>query len=135
MSEQLDALDAQPPADDDAQLQAEHAINYMANVWLPEGRCYVIRRTGGGENVLRAGDVIEEILRGTLWPPEGPVWVSAQRRAQLTEEEIEQLLARGVTAVNVIPETVCRPTSKVEKILAQYMETEAIIDELQRRIA
>lgn len=118
------------PTDDEASLQAEHAINYMADVWLPEGRCYVIRRTGGGENVLRAGDIIEEILQGRVWPPEGPVWVSAKRRAQLTEEEVEQLLARGVTGVLVIPETVCRPTAR-----AQLMLAESMLTEMERRIA
>lgn len=99
------ALPAEP-ADDDARLQAEHALSYMADVWLPEGPCYVLRRTGVGENVLRAGDLIEDILQGRIWPPAGPVWLSAARRARLSDEDVEQLLARGVTAVLVIEETV-----------------------------
>lgn len=132
MSEPTGAVEpiAVEPADEDASLQAEHAIHYMADVWLPEGRCYVLRRTGGGENVLRAGDVIEEILQGRIWPPEGPVWVSAQRRAQLTEEEVAQLLARGVTGVLVIPETVCRPAAR-----AQLMLAELELIEMARRVA
>lgn len=119
------------PVDEDASLQAEHATHYMADVWLPEGRCYVLRRMGGGENVLRYGDLIEDILEGRIWPPAGPVWMSAARRAQLSAEDIEQLLARGVTGVLVIPETVCRLS---ETDHAPLMLAEAVVDEMHRRM-
>lgn len=132
MSEPIGAPWPMPiePVDEEASLQDEHAIHYMADVWLPEGRCYVLRRTGGGENVLRHGDLIEDILEGRIWPPVGPVWLSAARRAALSAEDEEQLLARGVTAVRVIEETVCRPSAHAELRLA-----EAVLEEMQRRIA
>ena len=103
-------------AETDDALQAEQAGTYMDNVWLPEGPLYALRRTGGGETVLRHGDVIEDILMDRIYPPAGPLWVPSYRLARLSPDVIEQLLAKGVTEIKVIPETTGDEPFKHESI-------------------
>lgn len=68
--------------------------------WIDTARpLYCIRREGGGENIVRNGDIVEDILSGALVPPDGPLWLSESKLSQLTKADIKALKKAGVTKV------------------------------------
>lgn len=79
-------------------------MTYMGGVWLADGPCYVVRATGGGENILRAGRLLDAI-RGGMAVPNGPVWLSQASYDALTTTDRASLKQRGVRDIRVIPTT------------------------------
>ena len=77
-------------------------MTYLKGAWLADGPCYVIRATGVGENIVRSGDVVADILSGQLVPPHGPLWLDQRKIDGLTRAQVKAIRKAGVTDIVAI---------------------------------
>lgn len=61
---------------------------YMQGAWVDTNApMYLVRINGLGENIVRNGDVVTEVVEQRITQPAGPMWVTPERFALLTESE------------------------------------------------
>ena len=88
--------------------------HYMAGAWIDtDSPLYLVRQFGQGENIVRNGDVVEQVLSGAITQPDGPMWLGQDRLDRLTNVE-RAALKKLKVEVRAIPVTVVRGAPKVD---------------------
>lgn len=82
---------------------------YMTGAWIDTDKpLYMIRMYGLGENVVRNGNLVDDVLSGRIAHPDGPMSLAQHTYDALTVAQLAELKAMGVTQVLPIAVTVVR---------------------------
>lgn len=88
--------------------------HYMAGAWIDtDSPLYLVRQFGQGENIVRNGDLVEQVISGAITQPDGPMWLAQERLDRLTKNQFA-VLKKLKVEVKAIPVTVVRGAPKVK---------------------
>lgn len=75
---------------------------YMRRAWIDDGPLYLIRVGGGGENIVKNGDLIALVIAGEIQHPAGVMMVSQEKLDSLTPS-VRKALKKLKVEVRAIP--------------------------------